>query len=99
MTRFCRLRVFASLASLLLLVAMTAYVSHHHDDANQVPTAEHCDLCLQLGAAAGGSVIPAALPGADVPMYWLPLDAGGIQPASLFRHCLQARAPPGFLHS
>lgn len=98
MTRFRRLRVLAGLASLLLLVGMTAYASHHHEDGDHTRSTEHCDLCLQLGAAAGAPAVPVPVLAVDATAYRLPVSAGGVIPARRFLQSLQARAPPESLH-
>lgn len=97
MFRLRRLRWFASLASLLLLVAMTAYAAHHHLDTDRSQGTEHCALCLQLGAAAGTPTVIAPLPIPVASAYALPPDASGVIPGRLFLRPLQARAPPQFL--
>ncbi|MGC4028480.1 MAG: hypothetical protein QM696_06390 [Steroidobacteraceae bacterium] len=85
--------------SLLFLAATTAYAMHRHEAAAQAsqPT-EHCDLCLQLGAAAGA---PAAIaPLVPVPsLYWLPVRSASAVPEHRLPHYFQARAPPGLLRS
>jgi hypothetical protein len=98
MTRFRRLRVLVSLASLLLLAGLTAYVSHHHEAGDQSRSAEHCDLCLQLGAAAGAPVYLPPTVAMGIPAYWLPITADGVRSGRGFLHPIQARAPPDAQH-
>jgi DUF2946 family protein len=94
MTRFRRLRVLVSLASLLLLAGLTAYAAHHHEAGDQSPSAEHCDLCLQLGAAAGVPLYLSPTVAIGMPGYWLPITADGVRGGRRFLHPIQARAPP-----
>lgn len=98
MPQFRRIRLLASLFSLLLLAATTAYAAHHHEDASQARAAEHCDLCLQFGAAAGPSASAINILSLAGPAYQLPGEAGGIRPGRRFLHCLQPRAPPQNRH-
>jgi len=98
MARFRRLRLLASLISLLFLAATTVYAAHHHEDVDHSTAAEHCDLCLQFGAAAGAPAAFTAIQGVDGPEYLFPLNAGGVVPGRRFLQSLQARAPPDFLH-
>jgi hypothetical protein len=98
MPRFRRLRLLASLISLLFLAATTGYAAHQHEDADQSQAAEHCDLCLQLGAAAGAPVPIVAVLTWIAPGYLLPPCARGVIPGRRFLHTLQARGPPESLH-
>jgi hypothetical protein len=94
MRRFRRLRSLASLVALLLLAATTAYAVHHHEEADKPASAEHCDLCLQLGATAGAPTGLAPVAISDAPGYQLPAAVEGVVPRRHFLQPLQARAPP-----
>lgn len=98
MLQFRRLRVLASLISLLFLAATTAYAAHHHEDVDHPRTAEHCDLCLHLGAAAGAPAAAVPVLAWATPGYLLPPGSAGVIPERRFLHSLQARAPPDSLH-
>lgn len=85
------------IAALAVLVMSTAYVAHRHqqDLANDAPTADHCELCLQVGRGAGPvAVAPAVVTAASGWTLWL-VVAGilTVLPRAL-RRAQQARAPP-----
>lgn len=98
MIQLRRLRLLASLISLLFLAATMAYAAHHHEGADQSRAAAHCDLCLQFGAAAGVPAAPALLQAAAATVYRLPVNDDGVNPGRQFLQSLQARAPPESLH-
>jgi hypothetical protein len=90
-------RLSLLLAALAVLVMSTAYVAHRHkqDLANDAPTADHCELCLQVGRSAGPLVVTPAVVGAS-PGWTLWFAVTGllaVLPQAL-RRAQQARAPP-----
>jgi len=90
-------RWIAGVAALALFVAMLGYASHHHDARDSAHNDTHCDLCLQLGAAAGApGLILHSAPVTEI-VYLLPVTSRGFQGVSRPVRIHQPRAPPGFL--
>ena len=88
-------RLRAALASLLLvfLLSCTAYLTHHHEFADEGSArTTHCPHCLGFGTLAGTTVaVPLLLVVFIVGVLWCPPARSGI---ARFLPCPYPRGPP-----
>jgi hypothetical protein len=90
-------RLIAGIAVFALAFAMLGYAAHRHDAGDKSHNDTHCDLCLQLQAAAGSPGALQRFAPAVLVLYLLPVAGDGFRGASCLYRVHQPRAPPGLL--
>ena len=88
-------RLSILLAAFAVLVMSTAYVSHlHKQELTDRGSADHCELCLQLGRAAGPAPAPSLI--AQGATYCIGVILAGVHAVLSLKldRAQQARAPP-----
>lgn len=84
----------ASIASVALLLAVSAWLAHQHDTERTVSSVEQsCELCLQLTTVGAAPAVVSALNSPLPVQCLLPADTSP-EPTLRLAHSYLSRAPP-----